>query len=230
MKQRWGHSIKNSSRCVMVCRGSRDRPEDPQKWPITEKFNCLGHILEGCAGIRACFANVKRCMWKAFFANSGQRFFKNAHISTKLVLLSRACVPVLTHRCSRWPPQSGVAQELDRLQTKMVAALLRCAKATTETPAAYCRRRNKSAARLCKQSGRWSALWFQRSIDWNAHILRGHNPYSWPTLLIRYQDESWLNEQRLLSNFQGTQTRCTVGRPATRWHEGIAFADVMLRG
>ena len=67
MKLRWGRSIKQSSRCVMVCRGSRDLPDDPVKWPVTEKLSCLGHILEGCAGIRACFSNVKRSMWKAFF-------------------------------------------------------------------------------------------------------------------------------------------------------------------
>ena len=156
------------------------------------------------------------------------QIMKHAPVGLKKVLLDRACRPTLTFRFSRWPPQPVIAKELDRVQTKMAGAILRTKRHRGEAVDAYVKRRNRAAAVFCRESGLWSKRWFKRSLAWDAHIRRGHNPYSWPTLLVDLHGEEWLEEQRMLTNYHGTQTRLSAGCPAMRWHEGIRFARPRL--
>ena len=112
---------------------------------------------------------------------------------------------------------------LDRIQAKMMAAMLRTPRLPGEALDVYCRRRNAAASTAVRQFGCWSAFWFQRALSWDEHLDRAHNPMSWPVLLRNFHDETWLNERRLLQSRQGTNTRVHRGRPNTRWHEGIQF-------
>ena len=141
---------------------------------------------------------------------------------SKFALMNRVCTPALSYRCSRWPPQPTIAQELDRVQRKMVAVLLRTPRRPDERLDSYFRRRRREAASVCHRLGPWSDLWLKRAQEWDAHIIRAHNPYSWPSLLKRFHDAEWLEDQRMLSNMQGTSTRTSPGRPHMRWDEGIA--------
>ena len=120
--------------------------------------------------------------------------------------------------------QPGISLELDRFQSKLVAAILRTPRTPGEAPDVYCRRRNKATATLCRQIGLWSRHWHQQAINWDSHICRGHNPYSWPSLLKGFHGEAWLEEQRMLTGNHGTKTRVAAGRPAMRWDEGTMFA------
>ena len=149
----WNQNIKPISRMVLACSDCPDASPDSANWPMLEEFPCLGHTLEGNAGIRACFTNTKRSMWKAFWGNCGHRVMRQAPVSMKCKLLDRACRSILSYRCSRWPPQPRIAQELDRVQSKMVAAIQRIPRASEETAAEYVTRRNKTAARKCKELG-----------------------------------------------------------------------------
>ena len=172
-----------------------------------------------------CFTNTKKSLWRAFWGNCGHRSFKHAAANLKRVPLDRACKPVLSFRCSRWPPQPVIARELDRVQSKMAAVMLCAKRREGEAVDIYIKRRNRAAAEFSRESGLWSKHWFERALEWDAHVRRGHNPYSWPTLLANFHGEDWLEEQRMLTNFHGTQTRRQAGRPAMRWHEGINFAQ-----
>ena len=107
----------------------------------------------------------------------------------------------------------------------MAAVMLCATRREGEAVDIYIKRRNRAAAEFSRESGLWSKHWFGRALEWDAHVRRGHNPYSWPTLLANFHGEDWLEEQRMLTNYHGTQTRCQAGRPAMRWHEGIKFAQ-----
>ena len=225
----WGHKIKQSSRSVMPCKDSIGQTHDLTRWPVVSSFKCLGHILSNDASIRPCFKATRRGMWKAFWANCGHSSFRAAPVQVKLDLLNRSCAPLLSYRCSRWPPQRRVAQELDQLQGKMVSILLRMPRRPGEAINEYCRRRNREAAKKCKKVGLWSLHWFKRAVAWDRHIQRGHNPFSWPSLLHEFHDASWLEHQRHCQNLRGTGTRVSAGRPHARWNEGIAFASRRLQ-
>ena len=145
-------------------------------------------------------------------------------MDTKYALLNRACLPLLKYRCSRWPPQRQIGIELDRLQTRMVAAMMRVPRGPGEPPDAYCKRRNKTAAAFCRRKGVWSRCWYERAILWDEHLARGHSAHSWPTLLHDFQDMSWLEVRRCLRERGGHGLRQARGRPCVRWHEGIVHA------
>ncbi len=101
------------------------------------------HGPMGNAGIRAWFTSTKRSLWKAFWGNAGHPVPRGATLKVKRRLLERSCKPVLSYRCSRWPPQPTIARELDRVQSKMAASLLRVQRLPGEDAAIYCRRRNR---------------------------------------------------------------------------------------
>ena len=167
-------------------------------------------------------------MWKAFWGNCGHAAAKQAPVAAKCILLDRVCKSVLSYRCSRWPPQPVIAAELDRVQTKMIASILRTARFPGEPIEDFCRRRNRSAAEKCRQHGLWSKHWFKRASDWDKHLERAHNERSWPVMLRPFHDAIWLEEQRVAHNMSGTQTRVMPGRPRMRWDDGIWHAAKAL--
>ena len=222
--KRWGQEIKPSSRMVMTCRGASEAPPVSTEWQKVTVFPCLGHLIQDDAGIRPCFADTKTKMWKAFWGNCGSRTMRNASVELKCALLSRACRSGLSYRCSRWPPQPTIAKELDRVQSRMVAAILRSPRLSGEAADVYCRRRNQIAAAHCRVLGRWSQHWFARAVAWDDHLQRGHHPHSWSVRLRNFHAEAWLLERRLGQHWQGTATRIARGKPCTRWHDGIDYA------
>ena len=142
----------------------------------------------------------------------------------QVLLAEQKLQPVLSYVGSRWPPQPTIATELDRIQSKMVASMLRIKRQDGEGAADYCRRRNRDAAFKCRQLGRWSSHWFERVLKWDAHLERAHCHQSWAVLLRSFHDEIWLETHRFETNSHGTATRTSRGRPLTRWHEGVSFA------
>ena len=228
LQDHWGHIIEPSSRQVMVCRYSSDTTPDTVRWPLVTEFPCLGHLIQNDGGIRKCFGETKRLMWTAFWGNCRHHSLKKASLHIKHALLERCCKGTLSYRCSRWPPQPTIAKELDHLQARMVAAMLRAPRLPAELPADYCRRRNQLAGSHCKKAGTWSMSWFRRALAWHDHIQRGHSASSWPVLMLSFHDDVWLEEQRFRASNRGTNTRVWKGRPAMRWHEGISHARIAL--
>jgi hypothetical protein len=219
-----------SSRSLMLCSGLPDDPDvDIAKWPRVSEFECLGHVLQSNSSRRACFTNTKAKMWQAFWGNCGHSQMSSAPVATKCKLLDRSCRSVLAYRCSRWPPQPTIAKELDRVQSKMTAAILRTPREDGETSAEYCHRRNFVASRVCRQNGLWSEYWFRRSVGWDEHLARGHSANSWPVQLRSFHDNEYLqarrNSRSTRASNTSTNTRVCVGRPPMRWHDGITHAN-----
>ena len=169
-------------------------------------------------------------MWRCFWANAGSRPAQVLSSSLRVRLLSKTVGPVYDYRNSRWPPQQTIGKEVDALQRKMAASILRVARRPGEDAVEFCRRRNNAAGSLCRAMGLWSSRWFKRTLAW-----KGSN--AWSPLLIFYRAKRWLHVRRASfvrhSSHEGschagrTGTRQIMGAPCVRWHDGIDFANTL---
>jgi hypothetical protein len=240
LQHQWHMKIKDSSRCCMVADGNVDVPDNIDRWPLVDTFIVLGHSVQSNGSIRACWSQARSSMWKAFWANPGANAADHLPRCSKLSLMSRAVLPQLSFRCSRWPPQRQIGSELDHLQQQMTASLMRLPRFPGEEVDVYVRRRGKAARKICSERGAWSNHWFGRALDWDEHLARPRNLASWPAKLRDYRGRQWLIERRAsfapsvasrrssVSVFAGrTGTRSFAGKVHTRWHDGIDYARSM---
>ena len=173
-------------------------------------------------------------MWRTFWANPGSKDARALSTDQRMSLLAKAVAPQLDYRCSRWPPQKVIAQELDRMQRKMVSTLLHTPRNPGEEAEDFIRRRGRLAAGKCRNVGQWSHRWFRRALDWNEHLERPRNGRSWASSLLHYKDRQWFMARRAsllpMNGFSGsciagrTETRAVRGCVHARWHDGIELA------
>ena len=237
LKTVWRMGIKASSRSCMAAQGSSETPTDPSKWPVMEVFPVLGHMLQNNGSIRACWRRARSAMWASFWTNPASKDAQHLSFDEKALLLKRAVAPQLDFRCSRWAPQKQVAAEIDRLQTKMTATLLKIPFIEGELPEDYVRRRGRLAAQLSRSHGLWSDRWFERAIRWDEHLARPRNARYWASKLRCYRDRDWfiLRRSSFAPSLPSRQSPAcsTAGRTDTRtgrfkvharWHDGIQYA------
>ena len=164
-------------------------------------------------------------MWKAYFANIRQFLGRRSNLQ----LLNRSVMPVFDYRNTRWPPHAQLELEIDRLQRKMIAGIIRPRMLADDTPAEFVRRRNRIAAVAAREAGLWSMRHCTRVLDWRAHLERPLNKASWAAILLHYRGFQWLMQQRLQHSggvLGGrTGTRAASGNVATRWHDGVRIAE-----
>ena len=241
LKVHWKMGIKASSRSCMVANGNASIPHEPDKWPIVDAFPVLGHVIQPTGSIRVCWSNARSAMWRSFWANPGAKDAKHLTVAARLSLLQRAVVPQLSFRCSRWPPQHQIAFELDSLQQKMTASILRLPRFEGEETESYVRRRGRIARSFCAESGQWSLYWFKGAVRWDEHLQRPVNDHSWSSRLRVYHGKEWLMTRRAqfapstasrnspASAHAGrTDTRSCRGRVLPRWHDAVDYAKSML--
>ena len=188
-------------------------------------FNVLGHWLQDSGSVPACWTHTRKQMWGAFWANASAAGTMKLPLQLRLKLLLRAVVPILDFKCSRWPPQRQIANELNAVQRKMVAILLRLTPTDGETREQFVRRRGRAARQLCLQCGIWSSRWFRRALDWDAHNRRERNDFTWAAKLVDFRAADYLSQRRAFYNGR-TATRSQPGYVSRRWHDGIALARV----
>ena len=98
----------------------------------------------------------------------------------------------------------------------------------------YARRRNRLVSNKCQQVGLWSTRHCERVIAWRGHICRPANASSWAAILYEHKGFQWLIERRLDQNSDPlagrTGTRSKPGRVNTRWHDGVRYAESVIKG
>ena len=195
----------------------------------------LGHVVQTNCSIRACWQAARAKMWKAFWANSGSTLGRRLATSAKFALLRRCVACIAAYRMSRWPPQEQIARELDNVQARMSALILRLRPHPFEEFEAFCRRRGRAARAQCREQGLWSDYWFSRAVAWDEHMTR--HPETIATVFRNYRDITWLEARRSTFANAGslrqrswtlqagrTGTRAAAGFVAQRWQSGIRFA------
>ena len=180
----------------LAAAGSHEETPDPERLPQVKEFLVLGHTLADNGSIRSCWQRTKEAMWRAFWANAGSQSARGLPTPLKVRLLTRSVLPVLDYRSSRWPPQKTIGLELDSLQCKMAASIIRVQRLAGESPADYFMRRNRDASRLCRRMGLWSTRWFSRALSWDAHIRRPRNSHLWSADVVMYRGKTWLQQRR----------------------------------
>ena len=188
--------------------------------------------------IRACWTFTRAAMWRSFWSNAGGKTAASLPTSSRLSLVKRTVTPQLSYRCSRWPPQKQIADELDRVQQKMISIALRQPRLPHEEVQDYVRRRGRAARRICQKHGPWSNHWFARAAALYKHLSRSRNGTVWSAQLRDYHGKKWLEEQRasfIVSETSSTSilagrtgTRAFVGKVHTRWHDGVEYAAARL--
>ena len=122
--------------------------------------------------------------------------------------------------------------EIDALQRKVVLGIQQTRMESGEPLERFLRRRRRVAAAFCQQHGLWSERHCQRILRWRDHLERPRNGHSWAAILLHHRGLDWLMEQRSLHQggiFAGrTGTRVAAGFVATRWHDGVRYADGSL--
>ena len=186
---------------------------------MKSNMKCLGQMLAANGSTEADYLFTKQQLWRAYFANLRDPTMRRAGVDKKIMLMKRVLTPSLSYRCPRWPFRPGLAKKLDNLQREMVARCLRLQSLPDEPPNMYFRRVRQQAAGLLSDC-RWSNVWRSRVELWGQHLDR--HPQSWPSRLLRFHDQAWLQQQRLLSNSRSaisgrTNTRATAGRATSRW-------------
>ena len=82
-------------------------------------------------------------------------------------------------------------------------------------------RRQQLANAVALKRGLWGRRHAQRCLAWRDHLRRERNKDSWPAMLLKVDDEDYLEILRVLRH-QGTGTRCRRGAPFARWSEAVA--------
>ena len=145
--------------------------------------------------------------------------------------------PQSDFRCSRWPPQKQVASELDCIQRKMAATMLKVPLREGEPVVDFIRRRGRIAKASCDSHGLWSQRWFDRALRWDEHLARPRNCQGWAARLRSYHDRDWFIFRRSLfapvTSSRESAASATAGRTGTRacrgkvhmrWHDGVEYA------
>ena len=117
----------------------------------------------------------------------------------------------------------------------MIGSLLGMKFQPGDDPATFALRRNRAAAKIATQSGRWSSIWRKQVANWNAHLQRPRNHRSWAYHTLHYHGKQWLQEQRIthavgqrVSMLAGrTGTRAMPGIVHRRWHDGVDAANAV---
>ena len=148
--------------------------------------------------------------------------------------LERSVKPMMSYRCSIWPPQKQIAKELDAVQRKMISIACPTRRRPGEDSSQHARRKGRHASGLAKDAGLWSDHWFKRALAWDEHVGRSRSGCKWNLSLLAFHDASWLQQQRctfaavapIRSNpwtvFAGrTGTRAQAGKVQPRWQEAI---------
>ena len=116
------------------------------------------------------------------------------------------------------------AHNLDACQRRFLYRLFPLQPHPHEQAPDFSNRRHRAASRITHKTGRWSDLWAQDLMKWQAHVQREHDPGAWSPQLLKWHGHEWLQLQRWLNSATGesrTNTRGFRGHVYRRWEEGL---------
>ena len=225
LSSRWGLCFKPDSCMIMPPLGSEDIDvTDDSKWTVVSEMEVLGHRLQCDSGIEACFRRTCENAWKAFFANCASRDANRLSVSCRISLLRRAVEPVVRFRWTRWPFRKDHANQLVRIQRKMLAILSGLRPFVGEPPDHFTQRRGREVSKLQSRMGSWGTKWAMALLSWNSHLERPLNSRSWASMLLELHRPAELADRRSRNNGRPC-TRKDPGFIQRRWSESLTFAE-----
>ena len=227
--QYWGLRYGTDSMKILPAAGYRFEATERQslhRWDVTTSMSCLGFVLQGTGAITDDFDDALHKAWGAFFANFGPGLLK-ASLVKRMSFLKASVLPIFGYKFSRWPWSKTIAGKLDAAQTHMIALLHPLSRQSGEDDQTYFTRRSLTAGRLATASGRWSHHWALAMQNWEAHVIRSHDPKAWSKPVYSHRGAEWLQIRRLTHSSgqtSRTNTRSLHARVAARFEESLAYA------
>ena len=252
LSSHWNLVIKDGSKKIVVATGGEDDEDLGDEWILEDASDVLGRFVSGNNSIRMSWDHVKTKMWKSFFANVRCRYWTKLGVNRRLRILARAIKPLLTFHCAAWPPQSQIAQEMDRLQRRMTSAAIGLRPIPLETPAQFRRRVGREASRFIDQQW-WSHSWFNSVISWHEHLFRDWNvqrkffedaispellssSFAWAPVIVQHWGMHWVEQHSVYSenNARSVQVsrlfrRACAGHVHARWAEAVEWVKARMR-
>ena len=149
-----------------------------------------------------------------------------------------------------WPPQEGIADELNSFQRKIFGMALGIRKLVLEDPAEFRKRRARWVRGFCEKHEWWSRTWYVQAVKWEAHLRRDWNrqllhfndgaqpsllstSWSFAPLIRYWHAEDWLSSRTTVftrsaslgTTSKRTNLRGQRGVVQKRWHEGVHLAQ-----
>ena len=226
LRQSWRLSIKPDSRAILQVSGA-DSDDFPPHWPRTNCFPGLGHLISSDGSISDCWQNTKRQMWAAFWRNVSTAETKKFALRIRIAQMVRTVQPILVYRLTRYPFTITMAENLDRLQRKMISIAMGLRKGVDEEPAHFIRRRGREAAVFQRDMGKWSRLWANLVVGWSGHVERNTSKRSWSSKILHIRDNAELAWRR--ADMGRPFTRSKLGFIYRRWWESVEHARSFLQ-
>ena len=161
-------------------------------------------------------------MWRAFYSNCAGRDVQRLSCKLRFTLLSRAVLPILRCRWTRWPFTVSRALALDGIQRRMVSIVLDVRMLAGESPAEFGHRRTGFISSVLRDTGRWSKMWAAALLGWAEHLGRARNAQTWAAKLADLRTPDELAHRR--AHFGRPDTRVGSGWIKRRWWESLPIA------
>ena len=225
LMRQWSLQFGADSREFLVCTGYGKPLAVDKRWARRDSMKCLGHYLDADGGIKTCFDNSIRAMWRAFFGNQSAGLLASSTAAKKRFLNS--CISTIPgFRWARWPYQESYAAKLDSTQRRMVSVLFNIKPCNGESWDTYVARRHNTSQSIVGRS-KWSRYWARSVRTWNDHVLRNHDPRTWSYSVLMWHDQKWLSKVRMACSGVGesrTNTRAVRAKVHRRWEDGLDIA------
>jgi len=230
LQQRWGLSIKTSSRSVLSA-SSNESLHDDQKWPRASCADVLGHLIADDTSPWPCWRRTEKQMWASFWKNCVGRQARGLSSQQRCAMINRCVQPILFFRNSRWAWTLSLADAQRRLQRKMLVQFIRLERWPEEPLDIYNQRRFRAAASLASKQGDWGNQHARRVCSWSEHLLRPRNANSLAAMLFSWHPAEWLQARRDDPDIGGHArpgTRMSSGPVPARWDESISKARAAI--
>lgn len=196
LKTEWVLHDKRGSVQIMLPAMAQEQITLSQDMELVTELPVLGHIVSNSGSIQPCWNKCRKALWTAFWRNGGSKRVRSSEQLRRYIaaLQDRAVRPHLSYRCSCWPYQATVANEVDAIQAKMLSIAIPACKHADETVENYVRRRSRMAREKALSLGLWSTHWKKQFMRYNEHIQRSATHPA--KALLAYRDSAWLRQTR----------------------------------
>ena len=177
-------------------------------------MRALGPILSGIGSSDADLGATENSVRAAFYANTSFFLNKAIPMGKRMARLDSVAGGIIRVKACAWTPEKVTYERLNKLQNELLAAMLLLRPLPTDTPKAFCTRRNQTVGRLPKTP--WAHLAATAAAAWYAHMLR--HPEEPAAAAFRTLDTNWLEDQR--TAFSQLSLAGLTSRTKTRAHRG----------
>ena len=217
--------MKQGSHSLLVAQGNDqlDPSIVPSCWKTVGIFNVSGHSICETGSASPCIEETVRAAWRTFWCCVNCKKAQRISSALRVAQLERCVLLVLAFRWSRWPYTTSTAQQLDRLQRRMLQIIFRPRMSASETPEQFRQRTAKFISSVQNSCIKWSIKCALAVCYWATHLLRNTNGGSWAARLLDVRSSSELTFRRS-TNGHRPGTRQLPGFTSRRWTDGVQRA------